>query len=127
MEHLIDVNDDLAKEIVQTGMNFYGISQSELDTFIAAQVRDGKNADRTSVAQAMKHFVRDWAEEGQEERDESFTCLLDQLKDMERESHSPLKVLVPGGGVGRLAHEIANIDGEFVLGTLSHTHRYQVA
>ena len=113
MEHLIETNDQLALEIVQTGLHFYGIAQSEFNKFIADQERQGKKGDRTSVAQAMKHFVRDWAEEGQEERDESFTCILNQLSDMERSATSPLHVLVPGGGVGRLAHEIARLDGMF--------------
>ncbi|CAI7639963.1 hypothetical protein N7533_002028 [Penicillium manginii] len=111
VEHLIEVNDELAQEIVQTGLHFYGISQSELDEFSADQIREGKKADRTSVAQAMKHFVRDWADEGRGEREESFTCLLGQLIEMEREINAPLKVLVPGGGIGRLAHEIARLDG----------------
>ncbi|KAJ6000290.1 hypothetical protein N7481_000699 [Penicillium waksmanii] len=111
VEHLIDINDKLAQEIVQTGLHFYDIPQSELDKFSADQIREGKKADRTSVAQAMKHFVRDWAEEGQNERKESFTCLLGQLDSMDREINAPLKVLVPGGGIGRLAHEIARLDG----------------
>lgn len=118
MEHLIEVNDELAQEIVQTGLHFYGISQSELDEFSADQIREGKKADRTSVAQAMKHFVRDWADEGRGEREESFTCLLGQLIEMEREINAPLKVLVPGGGIGRLAHEIARLDGELPLDPL---------
>lgn len=107
------MNDELAQEIVQTGLHFYGIPESELGKFSVNQVREGKKADRTSVAQAMKHFVRDWAEEGRDEREDSFTCLLDQLDDMEREMNAPLKVLVPGGGVGRLAHEIARLEGAF--------------
>ncbi|BDD58800.1 hypothetical protein MAP00_004052 [Monascus purpureus] len=32
--------------------------------------------DRTSVSQAMKHFVRDWADEGHEERQQAFPCIL---------------------------------------------------
>lgn len=108
---------------MQTGLEFYEISKFELDTFVADQLREGKTADRTSVAQAMKHFVRDWAEEGQYERDESFTCLLSQLDHMKRNKNTPLKVLVPGGGIGRLAHEIAHLDGMFSV-PLSRPSRY---
>lgn len=70
----------------------------------------------------MKHYVRDWAEEGQGERDEAFPCILSQLNQMDRAGKTPLKILVPGGGVGRLAHTIAGLDGEFrgSLGKAKH-------
>lgn len=113
MDHLIDVNDRLAQQIVRTGLKFYNVSRSELDAFIAEQAREGKSADRTSIAQAMKHYVRDWAEEGGDERDEGFSCILHQLSQMDRAGKAPLKTLVPGGGVGRLAHTIAGLEGAF--------------
>ncbi|KAJ5578979.1 hypothetical protein N7450_007846 [Penicillium hetheringtonii] len=100
VEHLIENNDELALEIVQTGLHFYGISQSELDKFVADQEREGKKADRTSIAQAMKHYVRDWAEEGKEERDESFTYI----------NNIAIKCLSSWRRVGRLAHEIARLN-----------------
>lgn len=108
------MNDRLAQRIVETGLQFYNVSRSELDAFISDQDRENKSPDRTSVAQAMKHYVRDWAEEGREEREEAFGCLITQLEQMSRTEDAPLKVLVPGGGVGRLAHDIARLGGEFM-------------
>lgn len=62
----------------------------------------------------MKHFVRDWVDEGFNERQESFPCVLSALKGVPRTSERPLQVLVPGAGVGRLAHEIDELGGESV-------------
>lgn len=97
------------------GLQFYNISQSELNDFIQHQERQSQSTDRTSVAQAMKHFVRDWAAEGFDERQESFTCVFDALGRVPQTSERPLRVLVPGAGVGRLAHEIEQLGGEFEI------------
>ncbi|PLB48678.1 N2227-domain-containing protein [Aspergillus steynii IBT 23096] len=111
IEHLLEANEKLAKDIVTQGLQFYNVSQSELDEFIRHQERQSQSTDRTSVAQAMKHFVRDWADEGFDERQESFPCVLKALKSVPKPSDRPLRVLVPGAGVGRLAHEIDELGG----------------
>lgn len=60
----------------------------------------------------MKHFIRDWAGEGGHER-APFECILDTVSSIkqERNSKHPLKVLLPGAGLGRLAHEIDALGG----------------
>lgn len=65
------------------------------------------------MAQAMKHFVRDWADEGYNERQQAFPCVLDSLASMSRTRDRPLRVLVPGSGLGRLAHDIDGLGGEY--------------
>ncbi|GAA5918566.1 hypothetical protein JCM1841_003305 [Sporobolomyces salmonicolor] len=59
------------------------------------------------VVETLKHFVRDWSEEGKSEREALFPPILDALRDEfpARER----KVLVPGCGLGRLAYEIASL------------------
>lgn len=112
VEHLLDTNDHLASEIVKYNLQFYNISQSELDDFIRESEREGRAIDRTSVSQAMKHFVRDWADEGFDEREEAFPCVLNSLAAIPRTAEQPLRVLLPGAGLGRLAHEIDALGGE---------------
>lgn len=88
---------------------------SELQDFIKEAEASGKQADKTSVNQAMKHFVRDWAEEGKHERNAAFPCILNALERMfpDRGGRDhPVKVLLPGAGLGRLAHEIAGLGGK---------------
>ena len=114
IDHLLDTNDNLARDILNYGLQFYNISQSELDEFIRENEAQHRPADRTSVSQGMKHFVRDWADEGHEERQESFGCILESLAQTPRTSSRPLRVLIPGAGLGRLAHEVDKLGGEHI-------------
>ncbi|KAI9370124.1 N2227-like protein-domain-containing protein [Aspergillus egyptiacus] len=115
VEHLVEHNDELAQDVVAVGMEYYGISDEELEEFGREFAKDKKKKpDRTSVVQAMKHFVRDWSGEGVFERKDAFGCVLDQMDGMERATTSEgkkLRVLVPGAGAGRLGYEIEALGG----------------
>ena len=113
IEELINVNEIICKSIVQSAMHFYGIEQHELINHIREAAQGGRQADRVSVSQTLKHFVRDWADEGVKERDEAFPCILSTLESLKVElsEGKPLKVLLPGSGLGRLGHEVANLGG----------------
>uniref|UniRef100_A0A915HT62 carnosine N-methyltransferase n=1 Tax=Romanomermis culicivorax TaxID=13658 RepID=A0A915HT62_ROMCU len=54
----------------------------------------------------LKQFVRDWAEEGKEERESCYTPVLEDLKQLFPDPKG-VEVLVPGAGLGRLAWDIA--------------------
>ena len=92
-------------------MDFYGIEQKELDEHIAEAVKAGRLADRISPSQTLKHFVRDWADEGEKERNDAFPCILSTLTTLKEQfdTDRPLKILLPGSGVGRLGTEVANL------------------
>ncbi|KAK7434194.1 hypothetical protein VKT23_020324 [Stygiomarasmius scandens] len=60
------------------------------------------------VADFLAHVSRDWSSEGSQERATIFPPILDALKDGLAGLKGEKKVLVPGFGLGRLAHEIAN-------------------
>ena len=66
------------------------------------------------VRETLKHFVRDWSEEGRVERERTFGPVLDVLRDVGLEARRGMKVLVPGAGLGRLAWEISEL-GELSL------------
>lgn len=104
----------ICKDIVANAIQFYGIEQQELDNYINEAEKSGHSADRISVSQTLKHFVRDWADEGDKERNDAFPCILSTMSKL-RESldrEKPLKVLLPGSGLGRLGHEVASL-GDF--------------
>ena len=65
--------------MVHHAMQFYGIDQKELDDHMMRAEKDGRQADRFAVAQTLKHYVRDWADEGAKERNEAFPCILNLL------------------------------------------------
>ncbi|KAL1221217.1 hypothetical protein V5N11_011019 [Cardamine amara subsp. amara] len=66
--------------------------------------------DVDKVRCIIRNIVRDWAAEGQRERDECYKPILEELDslfpDRQKES-TPPACLVPGAGLGRLALEIS--------------------
>jgi hypothetical protein len=114
VEELIYDNLMVCKNMITKAMEFYGIEQHELDDYMKEADKSGRQADRISVSQTLKHFVRDWADEGAKERDEAFPCILSTLSSLKAESRTTdsLKVLLPGSGLGRLGHEVAGLGGE---------------
>ncbi|KAF2008930.1 N2227-domain-containing protein [Aaosphaeria arxii CBS 175.79] len=115
IETEIATNAKLADEIVATALDFYSVSREELDAHVKEEgEKKGRKPDRISVAQTMKHYVRDWAVEGKKERDDAFPCLLEIMKGLKKEmlrvvegeETEELKVVLPGAGLGRLGSEI---------------------
>ncbi|KAK1980071.1 N2227-like protein-domain-containing protein [Colletotrichum cereale] len=111
-EQLLDLNQKLCNDIVETALEFYGITQKELADHSKAKDDAGQPADRVSASQALKHFVRDWSTAGIGERRDELPCILDELRALfpDRSSRS-IKALFPGSGVGRLGHEVAALGG----------------
>ena len=86
------------------------------------QVHDPKNkeeedgaatakVDIEKIHSVMKTLARDWSKEGQEEREQSYQLILDEIEQifnhLNSAQRSDTKILVPGAGGGRLAFEIA--------------------
>ncbi|KAG1730248.1 N2227-domain-containing protein [Suillus paluster] len=69
--------------------------------------------DMDKLRSTLKQFVRDWSEEGKEERETCYTPMKDALvahfSDQPPESRQNIRVLVPGAGLGRLAYDVANL------------------
>ncbi|KAJ9185131.1 hypothetical protein P3X46_004793 [Hevea brasiliensis] len=65
--------------------------------------------DVDKVRCIIRNIVRDWADEGQKERDQCYKPILDELDSLfpNRSKDSPPTCLVPGAGLGRLALEIS--------------------
>ncbi len=70
---------------------------------------DVNHADLARVREALKHFVRDWSEEGKIEREKIFQPILQVLNQTTLSKREDIKVLVPGSGLGRLAWEISQL------------------
>ena len=114
---MIVKNNEIVQEIINHALEFYDIPFSELQAFIKDAEANGRYGDGTTVNQCLKHFVRDWSDDGSHERVETFPRVLRTLEGLfpGRSQRSAPKVLVPGSGLGRIAHEIAALDGMFVL------------
>ncbi|KAI0827350.1 N2227-domain-containing protein [Trametes gibbosa] len=81
--------------------------------------RDGKRRykptehDMDKLRSTLKQLVRDWSEEGREERDLCYEpmkeALVQHFSDIPEAERRNFRVLVPGAGLGRLAWDIANL------------------
>ncbi|KAI9459315.1 N2227-domain-containing protein [Russula earlei] len=69
------------------------------------------NFDMDKVRSTLKQLVRDWSEEGREEREASYRpireALLEHFSDIPMDERHNFRVLVPGAGLGRLAYDVA--------------------
>lgn len=62
--------------------------------------------DYENLRSTLRQLVREWSDEGAEERSICFSPILNCLKTQYRQDSGAIKVLVPGAGLGRLAWEI---------------------
>ncbi|KAJ1698334.1 hypothetical protein LUZ63_006846 [Rhynchospora breviuscula] len=67
--------------------------------------------DVDKVRCIIRNIVRDWAQEGQRERDECYKPILEEINRLfpDRTRGRPPSCLVPGAGLGRLALEISSL------------------
>ncbi|KYQ99984.1 hypothetical protein DLAC_03573 [Tieghemostelium lacteum] len=59
----------------------------------------------------MYHLVRDWSSEGEAERLQCYTPIINELNEIYKNTidKKSIKVLCPGSGLGRLAYEISSL------------------
>lgn len=89
-----------------------GIAELALGNFVTlanTQSISPSSADLGRARESLKHFVRDWSNEGVQERAKIFAPILDLLSRVPSEDRAHKKVLVPGCGLGRLAWEISQL------------------
>jgi hypothetical protein len=127
VEELIFENLMICKDIIHNAMEYYGVTQQELDKHIKEAEGSARQADSYSAGQTLKHFVRDWADEGSKERNDAFPCILSTISNLKGDlsEGQPLKVMLPGSGVGRLGHEVAKLGGRLFFKVLGrHADAY---
>lgn len=112
VEDLMIQNAGLAEDILDHGLRYYGIPRSELEEFVQ-DLTNGTNKQKGSTLYAMKHFVRDWSDDGLHERQATYPCVLQAVQTAfpKRSDSEQVRILVPGSGLGRLGHEIAALGG----------------
>jgi len=118
LERVIEVNAVISGGIYRLAMAMDGANARGEDAslrLVADDMYVGVE-DHAKVREALKHFVRDWSEEGRIERCQAFGPVLDALKRLEHEVNGRRRkrVFVPGAGLGRLAWEISQ------LGSFAH-------
>lgn len=104
LQEAITLNAKVTEGIVQLAQEEFSDRLSRVDWQSASA-----HGDVHRVRESLKHFVRDWSEEGKGERAKIFGPILDVLKDIEPTVREGMRVLVPGSGLGRLAWEASQM------------------
>lgn len=103
LQYVIDLNAVVTEGIAE-------LARKELQV---DDVHTG-TGDLGRVRESLKHFIRDWSEEGARERNRIFEPILNVLSQIDSGERPRKKVLVPGSGLGRLAWEISHL-GQLLL------------
>lgn len=102
LEHCIKLNGDFTRNLALTVANDWGAVPDP------SQWAQCGYEDYDKVKYAFKQMLREWSDDGEEERNISFDRILNYLENkypnvVERQH---VKILVPGAGLGRLNFEL---------------------
>ncbi|KAK1593999.1 N2227-like protein-domain-containing protein [Colletotrichum navitas] len=115
-DEAIESNAELARAIAHNGLRSFHLvpeGSTEEPRLPDAWVGVAKHNDTDKARSTLRQFYRDWSAEGAGERRLCYDPVLDAV-DRERQARlsspsapaEPLKVLVPGAGLGRLVFEL---------------------
>ncbi|KAL9259652.1 Carnosine N-methyltransferase-like protein [Drosera capensis] len=107
-----DIQDNSYKErLPEVACSDGNVSSSVLDEVRPLSRLVVPLVDVDKVRCIIRNIVRDWAAEGQAERDQCYKPILEELEGLfpTRSKDSPPTCLVPGAGLGRLALEISRL------------------
>jgi carnosine N-methyltransferase len=114
VDDAIESNADLARQIIKNGLSaFHGTmgppEPSDKEPQMPPEWEGAAKApDIDKARSTIRQFFRDWTAEGAEERAASYGPVMKTLakKRLESPPGPPMKVLVPGAGLGRLVFEL---------------------
>lgn len=81
----------------------------------STQVASNKQGSLFRVREALLHYMRDWSDEGAEERAKIFGPILSMLSNTPQDERAKQNVLLPGSGLGRLAWDISELGEEAAI------------
>lgn len=115
----IEANAELARDIVDAGLRSFG-----LESMPPAWAGVAKHADIDKARSTIRQFYRDWTSDGAREREACYNPVMKAVgeehtrqqrqaggsngNDIYNDRIAPLKVLVPGAGLGRLVFELCH-------------------
>ncbi|GLB38755.1 putative N2227 [Lyophyllum shimeji] len=108
LKSVTDLNTTITEGIADLAAKEFGLSRTY-----------GGHGDLGRVRESLKHFIRDWSEEGAQEREKIFRPILNVLEALREDERQSKRVLVPGSGLGRLAWEISELGYDTTANELS--------
>ena len=97
----IDHNAILAQAILESALRSFSIPETNIDWRGKATSNDLEKARST-----LRQFWRDWSLEGANERDICYGRVIKALEEEALTRSKPMRVLVPGAGLGRLVFDL---------------------
>lgn len=107
VDDAIDANAEIADAILAVGLASFGLP-TEPDPNSPLDWRDtASSSDISKAHSTIRQLYRDWSAEGIQERNACYDPVLQDLAHLFGNPPSaPMKVLIPGAGLGRLVFEV---------------------
>ncbi|KAH3677149.1 hypothetical protein WICMUC_001904 [Wickerhamomyces mucosus] len=112
-DHLMSVNQAihdngaLCQRIVKEAIKKHGISELELKSSLYSKAN-------SRVIEAICHYARDWTELGDGELKPLLSYIIENLdRNISVEDRSKTVLIIPGSGLGRIAHELSSLTPQF--------------
>lgn len=110
----IEENYKFVRRIVSSAVGMFENSEvSHFDSSVAMeQMQHATEFMMEKVKTTIKQFYRDWSAEGSHERELCYKPIIDEIISIfppDKITPSDVAILVPGAGLGRLAHELASL------------------
>lgn len=107
IDQCINDNQKLLAAIAETATTHYGLTFADLNAHKASP-SGNVSATNYRVIEALGHFVRDWTPKGEAEIKDMVDYIITNLCSVIPEDAQPrTAIVVPGSGLGRVAHNIA--------------------
>ncbi|KAK8439916.1 hypothetical protein ACI3LY_004799 [Candidozyma auris] len=104
----IDKNQRVLHDIIYSAKQEYGLIYRDFGLLDGEKNLPNTSSTNYRVIEALTHFVRDWTSDGAEECGPLLKFVKEQLSKVIPENEAAdTCIVVPGSGLGRVAHEIA--------------------
>lgn len=112
MDTSVQTNQKLLSKVAEHAVDEYGVTYHD---FQVNQTSNNTSNSMYRVIEALSHFVRDWTDYGAKETSPMLKYIKTQLDAViPAKERANTCVIVPGSGVGGVAHEIAKMGFEAV-------------
>ncbi|KAH3661513.1 hypothetical protein OGAPHI_006360 [Ogataea philodendri] len=108
---LVAENYKVLQKTIAQAVDKYDVSRFELNSAVA-NARHHPNSSHHRVVEALCHFARDWSPAYDKEVQPILQYITSQLKTLDLKQTT---VVVPGSGLGRVAHELALLGPQHVV------------
>lgn len=109
IDHCIDKNQKIMDDLIYCAKANYGLTYRDFALLDAEKQLPNTSSTNYRVVEALTHFVRDWSDQGALEREPILDFVKSELQRViPKEEAADTCVVIPGSGLGRVAHEVAS-------------------